>query len=209
MSTIEPITGAPVPEMGDTLATHFGTTIPNAIYALAKHAARRYDSTADRDFENPTPEGGEFATVLQGTNSYPTWHDGTSWRGLLIEQPPVDGGYPVAAAAVTSETVISRITVPARDYARRVSAVGSTFASYTQANDVDLRIYAGGTLVNQNRRRMAVSIGDSWSATTSPIALAAGASLIIELRINRASGTGSVSTTASVSTTLAATVTPV
>lgn len=208
MATTSPLTGAPIPEPGDDIDELL--EVDDAVMHLEQYVAQRYTNAAARDSALPVPARGMVAVVgSTAANSYPCWHDGTNWRGLVIEQPAVDAGFPVAASGVTTETTISRITVPARDYARTVTAVGTSYTSYSQANDVDLLIYAGATLVSRARTRMAVSVGMSWSANTSPIAVAAGASLVLDLRVNRAAGTGAVTTSTGVSVTFSAMVTPV
>lgn len=207
MATTSPLIGAPIPEAGDDVEDLL--EVDDAILHTEQYVGLRYTTALLRDAAIPVPDRGMHGFVgTSAANSYPCWYDGTNWRGLLIEQPAVDAGYPVAATAVTVETTISRITVPARDYARTVTAVGTSYTSYSQANDVDLLIYAGATLVSRARKRMAVSVGDSWAANCSPVALAAGASLVLELRVNRATGTGAVTTSTGVSVTFSAVVTP-
>lgn len=80
MSTTEPITGAPVVELGDVIADLM--KLPDAIYALAERTVRRYTSVAARDLAIPAPVGGEFAKIGSGTTSFLSWHDGSIWRTL-------------------------------------------------------------------------------------------------------------------------------
>lgn len=207
---LSPLTQTPYPDATDNAIGDL-LEVPDAILQGEKYWNLRFTSAATRDAAIPVPDAGMQAVVGSTTaNRYPCWYDGAAWRGLRSEQPPQDGGYPVAAAAVTAETVISRITVPARDYARQVTATGSTYATYTQANDVDLVIYAGASVAGRARKRMVSAQGDTINSTTnSGIALAAGASLVMELRVSEA-GTGTLTTSVSGGlTTFAVTVTPV
>jgi len=209
VATTSPLIGAPIPEAGDDVEDLL--EVDDAILHTEEYVVQRYTTAAARDTALPVPDRGMTAVIgTSAANSYPCWYDGTVWRGGRTEQPAQDGGYPVAAAAVTVETVLSRITVPARDYARTVTAVGAAYVIYTQANDVDLVIYAGASVAGRYRQRMQTSIGESLACVSSGgIAVAASASVVMELRVVRAAGTGSVSTSISAGlTSFQATVTP-
>lgn len=85
MSTNEPVTGAPVIDLGDTLAAIFGTLIPQSVYDLGERTVRRYASIAARDLA-VTPEGGELCVIgpdpSNGERAFLSWHDGEIWRTL-------------------------------------------------------------------------------------------------------------------------------
>lgn len=112
--------------------------------------------------------------------------------------PLQDSGFPAAApAATTADFVVSRITVPASDRARRLVCSGVCWVRYTQANDMDLAIYAGASVVGRFRKRMAADIGESLAVSSGTIILGAGQAVVLELRVIRAGGTGSFSTSTS------------
>lgn len=207
---LSPLTQTPYPDATDNAIGDL-LEVPDLVLSGEKYWNLRFTSAAARDAAIPIPVRGMQATVgTTAANSYWCWYDGATWRGGLVEQPAQDAGFPVAAAAVTAETVISRITVPARDYARQATAMGTTFATYTQASDVDLLIYAGASVAGRARKRMITSQGDSLTCTSiGGIAIAAGASMVLELRVAEL-GTGTVTTSISGGlTTFAATVSPV
>ena len=121
---------------------------------------------------------------------------------------PEDAGFPVAVSVTTTEGVLSRITVPAQAWAQRISAVGSAWLRYTQTNDLDLIIYADAVSVGRSRANMTLDVGKSVSVVSTPILAAAGTGIVIELRVFRFGGTGTVTSSISSGlTTLQATTT--
>lgn len=209
---LSPLTQTPYPDATDNAISDL-LEVPDAVLNLEKYVNLRFASAAARDAAIPVPVRGMCAVIgSTAANSYVCWYDGSVWRGGLVEQPAQDAGFPVAASGVSAETVLSRITVPARDYARQVTASGTTYLTYTQANDCDLIIYAGVTVIGRTRyRTITGAVGTSISVTSAGgIAVAGGASVVLELRAVRSGGTGAFSTSvSSLLTTFAATVTPV
>lgn len=144
--------------------------------------------------------------VMDG--NYPMMWNGSAWRGILPEQHNIDGGFPVAGST-TSEQAISRSTIAARPYDRRISAVGTSILVYTQAADSDLLIYIGASVAARSRVRFDGVNGHSMTCNTNANTVLANATAVVELRIGRTAGTGTLtSSVSSLFTTLIVTSVP-
>lgn len=114
-----------------------------------------------------------------------------AWRGLRTALYTVsDSGFPVAPSITTSEAVIDRITVPAAAYVRDLHVVGHCYWTNTQDSEVDLLLYSGASVVGRVRFK---GLGPVTLAVSGYVRnLSGGVSPVIEMRMARASGTGTV-----------------
>lgn len=196
MPDLEPITGVPVPILGDPLAGLY--SVPDIVYGLGPRTVQRYSTTATRDAQRPTPSRGEFAVVgTNVSNTFVCFYDGSTWRACSNTDafPVADSGFPLGLSGVTaSEVVANRITVAARPFSRRLTASASVFCLYTQAESIDAILYIGASVMGRTRQRMQTSIGESVAVVSNGVQLAADTSYVIELRVVRSGGTGAIST---------------
>lgn len=105
-----------------------------------------------------------------------------------------DATYPKAAAAVTAETVIDRISIAAAAYPRRILVDANAYMTASVAGTVgNLIIYADASVVGYGRRTFDVANGANELVATGHVDLAANVALVVEVRVSRLSGTGSLS----------------
>lgn len=113
---------------------------------------------------------------------------------------PSDAGYPVAATNVAAETVIDRFTIPAVPYARRLHITGHVYTTVSVANtQINVILYSGVTAVAYSRTNVpaAGSAGSETMPITAKVDLAANTATVIEARIVRQAGTGTITTSIS------------
>jgi hypothetical protein len=117
----------------------------------------------------------------------------------LVEEFEPDVGYPAGVSGITtSEGVVLRFTIASSPYARRLVCMGHVYTTNTQGGvQQDAIWYAGSTVIGRAR-------GDHPDAlaptTLSPVGrhdLPADTAVVIEMRVVRISGSGSVSTSVS------------
>ena len=108
-----------------------------------------------------------------------------------------DGGFPVAVSGVTVESVLDRYTITAVPWARRFTLQGHVWTFSTQTGqEQDVLWYAGGTVIGRARGNYVATIPITLAATGQHD-LAANTAVVFEMRIARASGTGTMSTSVS------------
>jgi len=113
-----------------------------------------------------------------------------------------DATYPVAATGITAETVVDRITIAAAPYARRVSVSTVVFALVSiQHMRAELVIYSGATDIGRSRHQFYLASANEAIPGVGYVELAAGAGAVIEVRISRNTGSGTVTTSASANLT--------
>lgn len=113
---------------------------------------------------------------------------------------PSDAGYPVAATNITAETVLDRITIAAVPYARRLHITGHVYTTVSVANtQVNVILYSGAVQVGYARTNLAATgfTGSETIPVTGKVDLAANTATVIELRIVRQAGTGTITTSIS------------
>jgi hypothetical protein len=120
----------------------------------------------------------------------------------LVKAQFSDATFPASAAAITAETVIDRISIAAVPYTRRILLDANAYVTVSVANTVaNVILYAGAVAVGYGRRNIAgASLADEIVAT-GHVDLAADTALVIELRVSRFSGTGTITTSNSSSLT--------
>lgn len=117
-----------------------------------------------------------------------------------------DATFPKAAIAVTTETVIDRFTIAAAGYNRRALVECNAYCvAATAIIQADCILYAslnGGAFVQigYGRKSLSVSLPDHWSIT-GKVDIPANQTCVIEARVNRFSGTGTLTTSVSNSLT--------
>lgn len=109
-----------------------------------------------------------------------------------------DATYPKAAAAVTAEFIVDKFTIASVAYNRRLTLATSVYCVATAASQADLICYAalgGGaaTAIAYSRTSLGVSTPSPLVLTTK-LDIAAGQSAVIDLRVARFSGTGTLTT---------------
>jgi hypothetical protein len=120
----------------------------------------------------------------------------------LVVPQGSDATYPKAAAAITAETVVDRISVAAAGYLRTAHLAFNCYAvAVTNALQADCIIYAsinGGafTQVGYARKSLTVANPDEF-AVTGKVDIPAGQTLVLEVRVVRFSGTGTLTTSVS------------
>lgn len=113
-----------------------------------------------------------------------------------------DATYPKAAAAVTTETVIDKFSIAAAGYNRRALVAGNAYCvAGTAIIQADYILYAslnGGAFaqIGYGRKSLSVSLPDHWSVT-GKIDIPSGQTCVIEARVNRFSGSGTLTTSVS------------
>lgn len=113
-----------------------------------------------------------------------------------------DATWPKAAAAVTAETVIDRISVAAAGYNRRAMVAGNAYcvaaAAIIQADYVLYASLNGAAFaqIGYGRKSLGVSLPDHWSVT-GKVDIPSGQTCVIEARVQRFSGTGTLTTSIS------------
>jgi len=113
-----------------------------------------------------------------------------------------DATYPKAASGITAETVVDRITIAAAPYARRVSVSTVVFALASVTHDrAELLTYSGATAIGATRHQFYLASAVFGIAGLGYVELAAGAGSVIEVRIARNSGSGTITTSASANLT--------
>lgn len=120
----------------------------------------------------------------------------------LAAAPSSDATYPKAAAAVTTETVIDRVTIASATYNRRALVNGNAYAvAATAIIQADYILYAslnGAAFAQIGYGRESLGIGLPTALTASgKIDIPSGQSCVIEIRVNRSSGTGTLTTSVS------------
>lgn len=108
-----------------------------------------------------------------------------------------DPGFPVAAVAISAETVVDRITIPPSPMPRRAHIASTIYAaSSVSSNRCDARIYVDGARVAVARRALS---GGTLPEALTPIGLAeipaSTTPTVIEIRVAVNTGTGTLSTT--------------
>ena len=113
-----------------------------------------------------------------------------------------DGTYPRGVSGITAETVVDRITIAAAPYARRVSVSTVVFALVSiQHMRAELVIYSGATDIGRSRHQFYLASANEAIPGVGYVELAAGAGAVIEVRISRNTGSGTVTTSASANLT--------
>lgn len=113
-----------------------------------------------------------------------------------------DATYPATVSGITAETVVDRVSIAAVPYARRILVESNVYITSTVAGTVGNAIlYAGASAIGYGRRTFDVANGANQLVATGHFDLAADVAVVIELRVSRLSGTGTMATSNSSSLT--------
>lgn len=145
--------------------------------------------------------------ALTDTPDVPYWNQQQAQQveatlQTLVVAQLSDATFPKAAAAVTAETVIDRFTIAAAGYNRRALVEGNAYCvAGTAIIQADYILYAslnGGAFaqIGYGRKSLSVSLPDHW-CVTGKIDIPSGQTCVIEARVNRFSGTGTLTTSIS------------
>jgi hypothetical protein len=120
----------------------------------------------------------------------------------LAVQQSSDATYPKVASAVTVETVIDRISIASAAYLRTALVTGNAYGvAATAVIQADYVIYAsinGGAFssIGYGRHSLGVSLPEVLHAT-GKVDIPAGQTCVLEIRVSRFSGTGTLTTSIS------------
>jgi hypothetical protein len=108
-----------------------------------------------------------------------------------------DASFPQAVTVTTGEGVASRITIPAATWARRIQAVSHVYGNYSQVNEFDAILYADSTVMGRARAKPGTALEPVALSPVGALELAASVGVVIELRMARATGTGTINSSVS------------
>lgn len=129
--------------------------------------------------------------------------DAAAWQGIKSKHiGNSETGFPVAASAATAETVVDRKVVGARGFVHGVAIAAHVYATYTQAEALDATLYWNNTEIGRVRKKWTVAGNPEFlTVVGNVVGIPATTVSTIELRVSRATGTGTFTTSASSSLT--------
>lgn len=140
--------------------------------------------------------------ALPDTPDTPYWAQQLAERSetvmlTLAVAPLPDNTFPVTVTNITAETVIDRFTIAAAPYARRILMDCNAYVTVSVANtQANLVLYAGVNVIGYGRKNIA-GVGATNSdelVATGRYDLPANTAVVLEARVARQAGPGTVST---------------
>jgi hypothetical protein len=120
----------------------------------------------------------------------------------LVRSQDSDATYPKSLAGITAETVVDRITIAAVAYPRRINVVSNCYVvAVTNPATPDYIIYASvngaaATQIGYTRKTLAAASAADFMTVTGKVDVPANQTCVIETRITRFAGTGTITTSA-------------